>query len=188
MTNASWDNGGGPPERKGMGTGMKVLVGCGAAVLLLAVTCGVAGVVLGRMIKKDPAAFEKRVEGWAKGMVQKDWGRMRTLVDQLQTDAGAGAVYQANAGLQEAYATEALFLKAVQGWRPHLTPLPEEPPMGGHGRHRRDRGESAPEPNQGMDVSVNKMFGHTTIRCRYPDGGRLSVTFDGEKLSRLEWH
>jgi hypothetical protein len=187
MTNASWDNGGGPPERKGMGTGMKVLLGCGAAALLLVVTCGVAGVVLGRMVKKDPAAFEKRVEGWAKGMVQKDWGRLRTLVDQLQTEAGAGAVYRANAGLREAYATEELFLKAVQGWRPHLTPLPEEPPMGGHGRHRRERAEGAPEA-QGMDVSVNKMFGKSTIRCRYPDGGRLSVTFDGEQVTGLEWH
>jgi hypothetical protein len=194
MVDSSWDNSGPPPQKKGLGTGMKVLMGCGIAVLLAVVTCAVGGAVLGNYIKKDPKAFELRVEGFAKGLVQKDWERFRALADQLQTDDGARALYRANPGLGHAHATEELFLQAVRAWRPRLTPLPTEAPVGKHRRHRRDRDqqeEASPEapavetPRQ-PSVDIQMIFGSTRIRCTYPNGTRLAVTFDGERVKTIE--
>ena len=194
MVDASWDNSGLPPAKKGLGTGMKVLMGCGIAVLLTVVTCAVGGAVLGHYIKKDPRAFELRVEGFAKGLVQKDWERFRALVDQLQTEDGARAVYHANPGLHQAQPTEELFLQAVRAWRPRLAPLPAEAPVGKHRRHRRNRdqpAEASPEtpvaetPKQ-PSVDIQKLFGTTRIRCTYPNGTSLAVGFDGEHVKTIE--
>ena len=192
MVDASWDNSGQPPPKKGLGTGMKVLLGCGIAALLAVVTCAVGGAVLGNYIKKDPKAFELRVEGFAKGLVQKDWERFRALVDQLQTEDGARAVYHANPGLHQAHATEELFLQAVRAWRPRLAPLPAEVPVSRH-RRRRHRQEEEPAPEEApaaegskrLSVDLQKVFGNTRIRCTYPDGLRLAVAFDGERIRNL---
>jgi hypothetical protein len=194
MVDSSWDNSGQPVEKKKMGTGMKVLLGCGIALLLILVTCGVGGAILGNMIKKDPKAFEARVEGFAKGLVQKDWTRMRALVDQLQTDEGAKALYQANPGLRQAHPSEDQFLQAVRAWRPRLAPLPEEAPVRKHGRRHRHRQEEEPTQEDSTEtgarkdlrVDIQKVFGTTTIRCRYPDGARFSAVFDSEQIRSLE--
>ena len=192
MVDASWDNGGLPPQKKGLGAGMKVLMGCGIAALVALVTCAVGGAILGNMIKKDPEAFEMRVEGFAKGLMQKDWERFRTLVDQLRTDEGARALYRANPSLHQAHPTEGQFTQAARTWRPRLGPLPAEAPMGKH-RHRdhgqpetgatqEDPTESAKDPS----VNIRKVFGTTVIQCRFPAGALVSVTFDGEGVQRIE--
>jgi hypothetical protein len=191
VVDSSWDNSGQPLPKKGLGTGMKVLLGCGIAVLLALVTCAVGGAVLGNYIRKDPKAFETRVEGFAKGLVQKDWERLRTLVDQLQTDGGARAVYRANPSLAKTQGTEEAFLQAVQAWRPRLGPLPLEIPVSGHRRHRRgrDQPEEAPpvrDTPRPLSVDLQKLFGATSIRCTYPDGTRLAVTFEGERVKTIE--
>jgi len=188
MTDASWDNGGGPPAKKGMGTGMKVLAGCGVAVLGLGLTCVVGGVLLKKKIEKDPQAFEEGVLGWAKGKMQKDWDRLRAVVEQLGTDAGARALYQANGRLHEDYATEDAFLAAVRGWRPKLGPLPAEVPLKSHHRRHGQAGpDPAPKTVDDFNVDISKTFGSTRIRCRFPEGGaRLSVTFDGERLTHIQ--
>ena len=194
MVDASWDNSGLPPPKKGLGTGMKVLMGCGLAALLAVVTCAVGGAVLGNYIKKDPKAFELRVEGFAKGLVQKDWARFRALVDQLQTDDGARGVYRANPGLGQAHGSEEQFLQAVRAWRPRLAPLPAEAPVGKHRRHRRDRDQPeeaspeapGPETPRQPDLDIQKIFGNTRIRCTYPTGTRLAVTFAGERVKSIE--
>jgi hypothetical protein len=193
MVDSSWDNSGQPVEKKKTSTGMKVLMGCGIAVLVALVTCGVGGAILGNMIRKDPKAFEARMEGFAKGMIQKDWQRMRALVDQLQTDEGAKAVYRAHAGLRQAHPSEDQFLQAVRAWRPRLTPLPEEAPVGEHRRrHRHRQEEPTPEDSaadsarKDLSVDIQKVFGTTTIRCRYPDGTRFSATFDGDRIQNIE--
>ena len=192
MVDASWDNSGLPPQKKGLGTGMKVLMGCGIAALVALVTCAVGGAILGNLIKKNPKAFEKRVEGFAKGMVQKEWERFRTLVDQLQTDDGARALYRANPGLHQAHPTEDQFLQAARAWRPRLGPLPAEAPMGNHRHRHRSEDESAPEndaaaePSREPSVNITKVFGTTRIQCRYPGGPLVSATFDGERVQRIE--
>jgi hypothetical protein len=191
MVDASWDNSGQPLPKKGLGTGMKVLMGCGIALLVVLATCAVGGVVLGSYIRKDPRAFETRVEGFANSLIQKDWERLRALVDQLQTDDGARTVYRANPSLGQAQASEELFLQAVRAWRPRLGALPAEMPVGRHHRHRRDRDQAVEEapaleaPKQ-PSVDLQKIFGTTRIRCTYPDGTRLAVTFDGERVKSIE--
>jgi len=193
MTDSSWDNGGIAPKKKSFGTGTKVLLGCGIALLLGIVTCTTVGIVFGNMIKKDPEAFEKRVEGWAKGFIQKDWDRLRALVGQLQTDEGTQAVYQSNPELRNTYASAELFLAAVQGWRSQVAPLPAEVPSEEHRRGHRRRTKEAPAEDASASVSeknysvnLNKVMGTTTIGCKYPNGTRLTVTFDGERVSRIE--
>lgn len=181
MTDSAWDNSGVVPPKKKLGTGMKVLFGCGIAFLIAIVTCTVGGVMLENMIKKDPKAFENRVENWAKGFLQKDWDRLRVLVDQLQTDEGTKAVYRSNPDLRQDHPSEEEFLKVVQGWRPRLTLLPAEVPIdgAGHGHHRTsDRRDHF--------VTLNKHFGTTNITCRYPDGTLLSVRFKDDQVSRIE--
>lgn len=188
MVDSSWDNGGGAPKKPGLGTGTKVLLGCGVALLLGVVTCTVGGMALGHMIKKDPEAFEKRMEGWAKGMMQKDWEHLRALVDQVQTEDGARALYRSNPDLRQGYPTEEGFLTAARGWRTLMTPLPVEIPMeeSRHGHRGRKAREASPEGRvKTHSVSLNKMFGNTTIVCRYPDGLRLSVTFHGDKVGSI---
>lgn len=190
MADSSWDNGGVSPKKQGLGTGMKVLLGCGVALLLGIVTCTVGGLVLGRMIKKDPDAFERRVEGWAKGLIQKDWDRLRSLVDQLQTDEGAKTVYGSNPDLRQTHPAEESFLNLVRGWRARLSPLPVDIPEEGHRHHARSKEPAddklTPEPAKTHSVNVNKLLGTTTIVCRYPDGTRLEVTFRGDRIGRIE--
>ena len=192
MVDASWDNSGLPPQQKGLGTGMKVLMGCGIAVLLALVTCAVGGAVLRNLIKKDPKAFEKRVEGFAQGLIQKDWERFRTLLDQLQTDDGARAVYRANPGLHQAHPTEDQFLQAARTWRPRLGSLPAQAPVGKHRHRDQDQpekgatGEDAPASAKDPSVNINKVFGTTVIQCRFRAGALVSVTFDGERVGRIE--
>jgi hypothetical protein len=183
MAQSSWDNDGVVPGKKRLGTGMKVLLGCGVAFLILVTTCMVGGFALSNMIKKDPKAFESRVENWAKGMIQKDWDRLRGLVDQLQTDEGARAVYRSNPDLRQAHPSEEEFLKVVQGWRAQLTPLPVEVPLEVDHRHRRESG--AKETRKRHFVTLNKTFGTTHITCRYPDGTHLAVDFKEDRVLRI---
>jgi hypothetical protein len=191
MADSSWDNAGLPPPKQGLGTGMKVLLGCGIALVVLIATCTVGGALLRNAIRKDPQAFEKRIEGFAQGLVQKDWVRFRDLVVQLQTDDGARTLYRSNPGLHQAHPTEEQFLVEVRGWRPRLKALPAEAPVGKH--RRRHRGEDEPTPEElakadaerQPSVSINKVFGTTRIRCRYPGGPVVAVTFDGERIERL---
>lgn len=188
MVDSSWDNSGLPPQKQGLGRGMKVLMGCGIAALLALLTCTIGGAILSNMIKKDPKGFETRVEGFAKGFVQKDWDRFRALVDQLQTDDGARLVYRANPALHEGHPSEDQFLQTVRAWRPRLTPLPVAAPVGKQS-HRR-QGQDEPDgpkdgPARDLSVDITKVFGTTTIACRYPGGARLSVTFDGDRVERI---
>jgi len=194
MVDNPWDNSGLPPEKKGMGTGMKVLLGCGITLLIVMGACVGGGLILGRMIKKDPKGFEARMEAFGKGLVQKDWDHFRNLVDQLQTDEGTLAVYRANPGLQQEHSTEAQFLEAARGWRPKLKPLPSEIPEGRRHRRHRQEPSAGPEPaepppvdgaEQTPSFEINKVFGTTIIRYRYAGGPRISATFDGERIKRL---
>jgi hypothetical protein len=161
---------------------MKVLLGCGVVTLLGISTCTVGGLLLQNMIKKNPEAFERRMENWAKGMVQKDWNRLRLLVEQLQTDEATIAVYRSNSDLQRAYLSEEQFLKAVQGWRSRLSPLPIEIPVEGPRRRHPPRGGEAPDKKNLPSVSFNKIFGTTNIVCKYPDGTRLTVAFKEDRI------
>lgn len=186
MVDASWDNGGLPPQaRKKMGTGLKVLLGCGIALVVLVVTCVAGGAAFVHYVKKDPEGFERRMEGWAAGMVQKDWARFRQLVIQLGTDEGALAVYRAQPTLAEHFASEEGFLTEVRAVRPSLKPLPEAVPLDGLSDRHRQRSAAPQETQDTPRVNVNKVMGTTDIGCLYPDGTRIRATFEGERILSL---
>ncbi|HJU82567.1 MAG TPA: hypothetical protein VJ600_00010 [Holophagaceae bacterium] len=114
MADASWDNSGLPKKEPGMPGWVKILLGCGLAMLLAMGACvGFATWGCNAMTRSMEAA---------------EWGQLRQAVAQLQTDEGARALYQANPGLASRYPDEAAFLKAAQDWRPRLEPLPEHVP------------------------------------------------------------
>lgn len=173
MADSSWDDGGQPVEKKRMGTGMKVMVGCGIASGLLLVTCVLGGTLLQRTIAKDPQGFERKVEAWAEGFVKEDWARAQKVMESLQTDEGARKLYRENPALATLHGDEAAFLAKAKIWRPRLGPLPAD------GLAARDQ-----------SLDLNKDFWTTRIRYRYPDGTRLSLVLkkDGavESLSVSE--
>ena len=114
MADASWDNSGMPARKPGMPTWVKILLGCGLAMLVAMGGC-VALATWG-------------CHAMTQSMETEEWGQLRQAVAQLQTDDGARALYQANPGLAAAYPTEQAFLTAAQGWRPRLEPMPEHMP------------------------------------------------------------
>src|SRR5512135_2234296 len=114
MADASWDNSGLPKKETGMPGWVKVLLGCGVAMLLAMGAC------------VGFAAWGCRA--MTHSMETAEWGQLRQAVAQLQTDDGTRALYQANPGLAARYPDEAAFLKAAQQWRPRLEPLPERVP------------------------------------------------------------
>ena len=63
-----------------------------------------------------------------KAMDGREWGQLKEAVQQLQSDDGAKALYQANPPLGQAYPTEDAFVQQVKTWRPKLEPLPTQMP------------------------------------------------------------
>lgn len=134
MTDSSWnqESPSDPASKPGMPTWAKFLLGCGVLAVLVLTTC-IGGVAyLGHRIKKDPEGFKKSIEdkalGFARDMVRQPWEALHKVVDQLQTDEGAQAVYAANPALKDHYPTADSFVEAARTWRPRLEPLPPELP------------------------------------------------------------
>jgi hypothetical protein len=117
MAEASWDNSGLPPAKKGMATWAKVLLGCGVVFLLIIGGCVVGGAVL-----------FKKGGSMVKDSIKPEWSELRSAVDQLHAEEGAKAFYAAHPGLKPNYADEAAFLEAWKSWSKDLEPLPVQPP------------------------------------------------------------
>ena len=163
---ASWDNSGLPPQKKGMATWVKVLAGCGIAAVLLFGSCvglGVWGFQKGKTFFQEQGTTA--------------WNQLATYERQMETDEGVQALYQANPGLASAYPTEAEFLKSVQEWRPKLAPLPAQMP---------DLLRAMRE--QSFTFNIQKSNGHSrrTAGVRMDGGGFLIATWVDDKLSGLE--
>ena len=161
MADSSWDNSGLPERKKGLGTGLKIAIGCGVALLLAIGGCvafiGVGASVLGKQ------------------MQAQEWPQLRQAVEALATDEGAADLYRAQPGLAAVHPTEAAFLLAARGWRPLLEPLPAEPPSVFSGRlemniqihnHRRS-----------VDLGYRNTKGHR-VRSRWEDGRLVSLRVD----------
>lgn len=165
MADSSWDNSGLPARPKGMPLWLKVILGCGVLMMLLFGGCVGGCYYLGHLAKSDPKGFEKSIQGFAGKFIKDDWDEARRVVDQLQTDDGTKALYKANPGLAETYPTEAAFLEAAKGWRPHLAPLPAD----------------LPDLDK-QDLSYqNNMGGRTVLSYRNADGGHLRLAWTGSK-------
>ena len=115
MADSSWDNNGQPMQRKqGMSIWAKVALGCGVVFLLGMGGCVVLGATCARAIGKT--------------MDGREWGQLKEAIQQLQSDEGTKALYQANPDLWQAYPSEEAFLEQARTWRPKLEPLPQEMP------------------------------------------------------------
>ena len=124
MADSSWDNGGQSTQRRqGMSIWAKVALGCGVVFLLGLGGCVVLGATCAHAIGKS--------------MDGPEWGQLRGAVEQLGSDEGAKALYEANPDLWKAYPSQSDFIKTTQGWRPKLEPLPAQMPsvFGGHINH-----------------------------------------------------
>ena len=101
-----------PPKKK-MSNGMKIALGCGLFVLLGLGTCAGGLAYCGHKVTS---------------LGQDQWTDLRTVANDLATDAGAAAQYQRHPGLAQAYPTEQDFVGAARLWRPNLEPLPADMP------------------------------------------------------------
>lgn len=159
MADSNWDNSGLPAPKKGLGTGAKIAIGCGVALLLALGGC---------------AAFVGGIAGLVgKQMQAQEWPALRAVVTQLETDEGARAVYAAHPRLAVDHPSEAAWLAAVQGWRPKLEPLPAEPPSLFTGRIS-------------MNVSVSGGYRRSELGYRNGKGAMLSSRWENGRLLALE--
>ncbi len=168
MTENNWESEGTPAARKGLPTWAKVLLGCLGGCLLVAVILVVSCVGIFRQVSKDPEGFEKRVEGWVKSYASEHWKRFRDAAEALRSPEAARDLYGRSPDLKDTYPTEADFLKAVEGWRPLLEPVPADMPMK-HG-----------------DVQFSQQGrGSYVIGYRNSKGTRIRMTFEKEQLTRV---
>jgi hypothetical protein len=130
-----------------MGTGLKIAIGCGVALLVViggcVVSLGSCAAAMGRTMQAN------------------EWPQLRQMVEALGSDAGAAGVYQANPGLAADYPSEEAFLSAAKAWRPKLEPLPAEPPSVFTGR-------------MSLNISVNN--GRRSAELGYRNGRGATVT------------
>lgn len=164
MTSNDWDNSGLPPEKRGLATWLKVLLGCGVFFLLASATCAGGCYFLGKKIEKDPEGFKQTMFGYVKQFMQEDWEELRAVAEQLSTDAGAQALYRSAPGLAATWPSEDAFLAAARAWRPLLEPVPAQiPDLESH------------------DVSYNNNMGSIHLRYRQANGARIDLTWKGSR-------
>jgi len=102
-----------PPPRRGLSNAAKWAIGCGVLAVLGLGTCVGGLALLGHK---------------AASLGSSEWTDLRTVANDLGTDAGATAQYANHPGLAEAYPTAQDFLDETRQWRPSLEPLPEQMP------------------------------------------------------------
>lgn len=119
MADVTWDNSGLPPQRKGLPTWAKVLLGCGVVFALAIGGCVAAGIW----------GFRKVAE-----LGRAQWPAYVETVKQLQDPAATQALYEANPGLKGHYPDAEAFEARVASWRPRMEAPPAEMPAISSGR------------------------------------------------------
>lgn len=162
MSDSNWDNQG-ISAKKGMSTGAKVALGCGIAFVVIIGGCiATVGGVAYWGVKKGGAVFDRA------------WVDIRRDIQQLQTDEGAQALYQANPGLATRYPTLEDFQKESRGWRTKLTDFPEKRPE-----------LKEVFTSQGgiqFNTSIHNGVKSTVVRYPLPRGGVLRFETENELL------
>ncbi|HJU82568.1 MAG TPA: hypothetical protein VJ600_00015 [Holophagaceae bacterium] len=115
MVDSSWDNSGLPPQRQGLPTWAKVLLGCGMVMALAIGGCVAAGIYGIRKVSE---------------MGKAQWPAYVRTVKELQDPATTKALYDANPGLKRRFPDAGAFEAQISEWRPHIeTPPAEMPPI-----------------------------------------------------------
>ena len=159
MADSSWDNNGQPMQhKKGMSIWAKVALGCGVVFLLGLGGCVVLGV--------------RGAQYFKKAMDVREWGMLRAMVQQLESDEGARALYKATPDLWKTYPSEDDFLSTVQTWRPKLEPLPENRPDFIKGQ---------------LSYSVNSTPGVRHVELGYTNskGTRINSTWENGRIQMI---
>ncbi|HZU53914.1 MAG TPA: hypothetical protein VFF77_08460 [Holophagaceae bacterium] len=171
---ASWDNSGLPPQRKGMPTWLKVLAGCGILMVLAIGSCvGFAAWGLHKV----------------SDMGKAQWPRYVETVKELQDPASTKAVYEANPRLQKRFPDEAAFEQQVAEWRPALQTPPDEMPSITTGRAIAFEGRnhevrfgagSGEAPSDGRKTSMAgyKMKDGRMFVIVWQDDGIIEINFE----------
>ena len=181
-TDASWDNSGLPPLKKGgIPLWVKILGGCGIVVVLLIGSCVGMGAWL----------LHK-----ASSMGQAQWPSYVATVKGLEDPAGTKSIYEANPGLKRQFPDEAAFEQQVAEWRPAIQTPPDQMPSMTTGRvfsfvgrdHSvRIGGEPAPEGKEGGATGY-KMDDGRFLVVAWEDHKIVAIQFDrrrgGEGFNR----
>jgi len=170
MADGSWDNGGhGVPAKAGMPLWGKIAMGCGAAFLVVLVTCVGGAAYLGHKAKSDPDWFKQKTKGvinLALDKVRPDWEDFRLVVEQLRTPEGCQALYAANPGLAKTWPTQAAFLEASSRWHKEVVSAPD----------------LTPEVMEHGGLQINHVFsGQVKVGWSPRTGRSVYVTFEGAR-------
>jgi len=166
VQDASWDNSAAPPPRKaGLGTGGKILIGCGAAALCLLLAIGALAWVVYNKVNTA---------------MDRGWVTMHRKLDDLKTDSGARRLYRENPGLAQNYPTEEEFLRASREWRDKLGDLPEKRPE--IREMLRSRGPGG-VVIKSRDTGDRKTV---TVRLRMSTGASLVVELVNDQLTDIQ--
>jgi len=125
MSHSDWDVYSETPERQGMPTWGKALIGCGVILILLTGSC--VGLAYWATHSGRDTVKNLVVEKMNK-VLEKPWGMLVGVIDAIQTDEGATKLYRDNPALTNDYPNEADFLRKAAAWRTKVADLPSTPP------------------------------------------------------------
>ena len=157
---ASWDNSGLPPQKKGMSTWLKLLAGCGIVMVLLIGSC-VAMAAYGLHKVAD--------------LGKAQWPRYVETVKELQDPATAKALYEANPALHKQFSDEDAFEQQVAEWRPAIQTPPAEMPSLTSGRVMAFEGRNHTVHVQLGSGEAPDTSGKTAVAGYKMDDGRMLV-------------
>jgi len=163
---SSWDTYSEPPK-KGMGVWAKVLVGCGAAALLLLGGC--VGLTYW-LTHSGKDYFSAKMARW----VEAPWAKMIEVAEAIKTDEGAMKLYEEKHRLAEPYPSKEAFLKQARAWRSALSMLPADPSSADllrTGNFELSRGDNAK---------------FLRIRYKLPDETWITLNWENDELVGIE--
>lgn len=178
---ASRDNSGLPPRKKGMPTWAKILMGCGILLVLAIGTCMGLAFVVGSGVGFAAWGFKK-----VSTLAQAQWPRYVETVKGLQDPASTKALYDANPGLHKRYSDADAFEQQVAEWRPAIQTPPDEMPSLTTGRVFSFQGRNTNMQFNGERHGGPNHLGATS-GYRMDDGRFLVVAWEDGKIVEIQF-
>ena len=176
MSDSDWNTYTETPEKQGVPTWGKVLIGCGVVFLLLIGSCvGFAYWVA----HSGEDAIKNFVTERVDKALEKPWEMLVAVTDAIQTDEGAAKLYRDNPALTADYPTEADFLKNAAIWRAKVGDLPRTPPS------------FTDLERDGFWLNSNKGVGENRVNTfeisyKTPNETKIRLYWEDNKLVELE--
>jgi len=185
MGNSSWDTYEEPARGK-MPPWGKMLIGCGGlvALLLCAGTCFAYWAA-----HSGKGAIKRFIAEKVDSFIEKPWGMLVDIVDAIQTDEGARALYRDNPLLAADYTTEEEFLKNAAKWREKLVGFPRAIPS----LDNLDQSDFRLVSNKntgGVAAAMDKKpsRGSKSLEIGYTlsNGSRINIAWEDDKLAEID--